>query len=513
MQNINYPITAKLSYLFVSLILIVLVCCQNSEFEQPAEKILARIGNKTISESEFLRRAEYTIRPSYCAGDNYIHKKIVLNSLMAEKMMALEAGEDNKLTQNEEFQLYLKGRKEQAMRQFLYYNDAFKKVELDSNELKKAYKSAGRTYDISYFTVDTEDAANAIKSVIEEKNATFDEIFVELIGEKEVPRREITYSQPEESIIHNTLFMNDVKKNQTIGPLKIDNNSYVVLKVNGWKDELDLTNSQIQDKISTVKEVLTERKAIKIYYNYVGDLMKGKTVEFNEKTFRKLVNIVGPIYYKSEQQKKEAFNKKFWNKDNSDMVLDDPANKLKEIKNNQLLTIDGNSWTVADYEKELISHPLVFRKRKFPRSEFAEQFKFAIVDMIRDKYITQDAYEKGYDKANIVNRNFHMWKDNLLALYQKEEIKKSFAVEGDTELEIIENKFNPYFNELQEKYNDIVEIDTDLFEKINITSVDMFVIQKNAAFPVIVPGFPKLTTDHALDYGKKMDKSINQMEY
>ena len=71
---------------------------------------------------------------------------------------------------------------------------------------------------------------------------------------------------------------------------------------------------------------------------------------------------------------------------------------------------------------------IIFWKLKFPKNEFAEQFKLAIVDMIRDKYITQDAYKKGYDKANIVNRNFQMWKDNLLALYQKEEMKKIIKV-------------------------------------------------------------------------------------
>jgi hypothetical protein len=505
MQNIIYSKWLNKKYVPIVFILFILVfSCQKVEDEQPFEKILVRIGEKTISENEFLRRAEYTIRPKYCADNNYIHKKIVLNSLVAEKMMALEAGENNKLTQNEDFQLYLKGRKEQAMRQFLYYSDAYKKVELDSSELKKVYKVAGRTYDVSYFTVDSEDAANAIKTVIEDKDATFDEIFSELIGGEEVPRREIKWTQPEETVVHNSLFIEKVEKGQTIGPLKVDDESYLVIKVNGWKDELPITNNQIRRKMNEVKEVLLERKATKIYYNYISDLMRGKSVEFNEEIFRKLVNIVGPMYYKKEREKREAFNKKFWNKDDSEMILDDSINKLNEIMNDELLIIDGNSWTVGDYNKEIISHPLVFRKRKFPKNDFSEQFKFAIVDLIRDKYITQDAYKKNYDKANIVNQNYEMWKDNLLALYQKEEIIKTFNIKGRSELDIIVEKLNPYFNELQKKYNDIVEIDIELFEKINLTSIDMFVIQKNAPFPVIVPGFPQLTTDHSLDYGKKI---------
>ena len=50
-----------------------------------------------------------------------------------------------------------------------------------------------------------------------------------------------------------------------------------------------------------------------------------------------------------------------------------------------------------------------------------------------------------------------------------------------------------------------MEIDIKSFENIKLTNIDMFVIQKNAAFPVIVPGFPQLTTDHSLDYGKIME--------
>jgi len=506
MQRLHiFPLIYKNSFFIVFMLFIIIFGCQDKKYEEPNEKILVRVGEKTISESEFLRRAEYTIRPTYCAGTNYIHKKIVLNSLIAEKMLALEAGENNKLSQNEEFQLYLKGRKEQAMRQFLYYNDSFKKVKLISNEIDEGYKTANRVYDISHFTVESEGAAKAIKSVMEEKGATFDEMFSELIGNEKVPRREISWAQPEETIIHNSLFLDKVEKGQTIGPLKVDDDSYIVIKVNGWKDELSITNSQIQERRNKVKEVLTERKAIKMHYNYISDLMKGKSVEFNEETFKKLVNIVGPLYYKSEQEKKEAFNKKFWNKDNNEMILEDSKSKLEEIRDNPLLTIDGNVWTVADYEKEIISHPLVFRKRKFAKNEFGEQFKLAIVDLIRDKYITQDAYEKEYDKVNIVKRNFEMWKDNLLALYQKEEMIKSFNIKESSEIEIIENKLNPYFNELQLKYNDVVEIDTDSFEKINLTNIDMFVIQKNAAFPVIVPGFPQLTTEHSLDYGRVME--------
>ena len=86
--------------------------------------VLAIIGNKTITIQDFIRRSEYTIRPSYCSRSNYLHKKIVLNSLIAEKLTATEMeNADDKLLESDHFKNFLKGRKEQAMRQ-IFYNDS-----------------------------------------------------------------------------------------------------------------------------------------------------------------------------------------------------------------------------------------------------------------------------------------------------------------------------------------------------------------------------------------------------
>ena len=50
---------------------------------------------------------------------------------------------------------------------------------------------------------------------------------------------------------------------------------------------------------------------------------------------------------------------------------------------------------------------------------------------------------------------------------------------------------------------------TDQFEEIKLTGIDMFVIQNNAPYPVIVPEFPQLTTHNMLDYGKKFAMGKN----
>jgi len=494
------------SYFFQYIVSILIITClfvscgKKDVTENIDEQILARVGDKTISVDEFIRRAEYTIRPPYCSNENYIHRKIVLNSLIAEKLLALEAGENNELTRNEQFQDYILGRQEQAMRQWLYHEVAYKKVKLDTNEIKKIYKLAGRTYKLEYCSVEDSSIARLIHKEVLQGNGPFEDACRKHLGIFEIPKREVNWNKQNNDVIQDVLFSEPLKKNQFVGPVQTDEGYCLLMKVTGWTERLVFADTDVQNRWNDVTENLTEKHAIQIYEDYIASVMKGKKVQFARDAFFRLAEIVAPYYIKTEEEKKEAFNKRFWK---DEIVPGTIGGNIEQILDHSLLQIDGQTWTVAKLVKELRSHPLVFRKRKMNTSEFPEQLKLAIVDLIRDKYLTQQAYDKGYDKIGIVKRNTNMWKDNLLALYQKNRFLETVENKGKDYMNIITQNLNPYIDSLQAKYNNVIEIDTDEFEKIKLTRIDMFVIQRNAPFPVIVPSFPLLTMDNRLDYGRK----------
>lgn len=492
--------------IFLPLFAFVLFHCGRKENPEKKEIILARIGDRIITQNEFLRRAEYTIRPAYCSGDGYIHKKIVLNSLIAEKLLALEAGDNNELMQNEDVRLYLQGRKEQAMRQWSYYKEGFEKVELDDDEIKNVYDLAGRSYKLAYFSVNDAALAERVRKEIQ-TGKSFEDSHRAGGTLAQIAEREVAYEAPESKVIHEALFSSELKKDQILGPLKVEDGSALFLKIEGWTDHLAISDAQIQRRWQDVSQRLTESMAEDVYDEYIGKLMRGKRLEFDPSTFRKIVNIVGPYYLKSSDEKKTMFNKQLWNADDNTNMMASMGNQLDAILDAPLFRIDGQIWTVRDLEKEMKIHPLVFRKRQLSKRDFAEQFKLAVVDMVRDRYITKDAYEKGYDREETVQRSVETWKDNLLALYQQNKFLKNTGQQENfnTEyLKIVENTLNPYVDSLQAKYAPNIEINTTAFENVKLTSVDMMVIQRNVPFPIVVPGFPVLTTDHALDYGRTM---------
>ncbi|MCD6100366.1 MAG: hypothetical protein J7K33_07290, partial [Candidatus Marinimicrobia bacterium] len=125
------------------LLLLVVSYCSRNLPKIDKSKIIAKVGNRYITEDEFIRRAEYTPRPPYCRQNYYVHKKIILNTLIAEKLFALEEEKSNRsVLENENVRNYLIGRKEQAMRKWHYYLTAYSKVKLDTEEIKRYYKNS-----------------------------------------------------------------------------------------------------------------------------------------------------------------------------------------------------------------------------------------------------------------------------------------------------------------------------------------------------------------------------------
>jgi len=500
-NNMNLAIT-----IFVMSILLLATSCSDTENSIPDQKILAQIGDKKITINEFIKRSEYTLRPAYCRDNNYIHKKIVLNSLIGEKLLALESGPDNELTNNSDFQAYLEGRKEQAMRQVHFYEEFYKPVNLSQDQIDNEFKMAGRTYDISYFTIRDKNMASVISKNLEEKKNSFEEIYESLSGDTLVPTRTVSWEKPENKKIRTALFKNSPQKGELIGPMNINDDQLVFIKINGWTDKQVVTEMDYHDRHQKVSEFLKDEEAWVDYKDYVAQVMKNKRLEFYEDTFKKMVQLVAPVYLKSAEAKRQLFNNSFWQDNNDKEEISKLPDNLDKMAHHPFFSIDGRVWTIERFRAYLKKHPLVFRKEAKNKRNFAEQFKFAVVDMIRDYYITQDAYAKDYDKFEIVKREIEIWEDHMLSMYQKYKYLESVKIEDKDQMKIVTNYLTPYVTSLQKKYDDDIVINIQEFEKIELTNIDLIALRPDQPYPIVTPSFPLLTNNHRLDYGKMIQQ-------
>jgi hypothetical protein len=480
----------------------ILFCCSRKP-HQSGEKILVRIDNKTtISLNEFIRRAEYTPRPDYCRLNSYLNKKIILNSLIAEKLLAMEAGESNPITQDKAFQLYIRGRKEQAMRQWMHHVEATDQVVLDPEKVRNAFQMAGREYEIEYYTVNDKSLLKQTGNE-PESGQLFEARYIRMTGDTLLPRRKIKWVDREHPLVHAALFENNVQKGEVLKPITIDEDQILCIRILGWSDEMALTEQQQRERLNRVRQNLVELEAEKIWTKRVSEIMRGKRLDFNEDVFRKLSALFFSVYFHTDEERRNQFIEKIWG-----IEEQDPKKIVENLNDADFLRqpffqVEGTVWTVADFRQVIQLHPLVYRERKMPSEAFAKQFRLAVADLVRDTYVTREAYKKGYDRVPVVQRNMNMWRDSYIALYQRQAFldsvgeKRNFIKNYHT---IIEDRLNPYIRKLQKKHHKQIELDFDLFESISLSSIDLFVKQPEQPFIYVVPTFPLITTEHLIDY-------------
>lgn len=482
--------------------LLLALSCGKKPADEPQEKILVTVGNKTISVDEFKYRTELTVRPIFPGKNPDNLKKTYLNNLIIEKLFSLESGDNNKVVQNKSFQAYLKGIKEQLMREELYYREAFNKVALDTNEIKKIYNLAGREYQLAFFSIHNSDLAEKIQSAIDAEPDSINLIFEDLtkLAGKSFEQT-VKYKDPENLAIHETLFSEPVEPGTIIGPLKIEDDYYLMMKVIDIK-YVPAIGQDAQTRWSEVTEKMTQNKASHLWEGYMNKVMKGKKIKFEKPVFDKLADLFLKIKLATKKEEKEAILQKFWQNEEADLTIATIDSK-EAILDLPFFTIDDRVWTVRDFRDELMSHPLVYRKQKIEKKEFKQQFQYAIADLIRDHYLTKEAYNKALDKNPKVSRRTEMWRDSYVAINHRDEILKQSAknVNSDSTNESERNTyFAGYISSLQQKYGDLITIDNEALDQIKLTNVNLFVIQQHVPFPVPVPSFPVLTNKSRLDY-------------
>jgi hypothetical protein len=163
----------------MKLFLILFFCCtaliicagdknSGSKSSPDADIIIAKAAGREIYYSDFIARAEYTFRPVYCKGNSNNDKNIVLNNLIAEKLLAAEAAKQKDNELYPDFINMINGRKEQKMRELLYRQEGIDKAAPAKSEIEKYYELSGRTYKVQYLNINNKDAAEKTAAVLRE---------------------------------------------------------------------------------------------------------------------------------------------------------------------------------------------------------------------------------------------------------------------------------------------------------------------------------------------------------
>ena len=461
--------------------------------------VLVKIKDEVITRNDFIKRAEYTIRPAYCKSSNQIHKKIILNSLIAEKLMALDIneyiGSDN-FSSN-----FLEGIKEQKMREVFLDEKVYNKINIDADVLLSHISNSTKTYNVNFINISNDTTISAINYLLDNGEG-FDRICKEYLGLEEIPSKSIDYFSENEPIISNNIFNQEHMLGDIIGPMVAKDKSVLFVRIIDWVDKPLITDSERKNHKNLILQKLNEIEQIDIYDKFIVDMMKGYKVKFLEKPFFAIADKAYQFYI----LKNVASND---NSSTGEFDLIEFSKDLNMDINESFLEINKQSFSI-EYINNLISkHPLLFRSEKISMRDFPLYFKYAIVDLLRDEQMTQIAYADKYDNHIQVVKEYNLFRGaSLSALHLRALLDRNNIPPGDYNNDpelIINNLLNDYVDTLQTKYSDYISIDFDLLDDISLTHIDLYAYKKGVPYPMIVPLFPLLTNRHTIDYGKPIN--------
>jgi hypothetical protein len=453
-------------------------------------RILARIGDRTITVNEFEYRSELTVRPKFPARKGTALNRTLLNDLLLEKIFAMEAGKQNPLIRKERFRAFLQGIREQSMREALYRNAMAKETKVDTAELKNRYRAAGREYDVAFYTIHKKEIARQIQERLLVNPGSAADVFDELGGAVRQPRHTVRWKDPENDLIHEALFTRPVPKDTVIGPVRLDNDLYLMMKVIDWADHPAIGGEEAQIRWNEVRQKALDVRSRAAWQDYVIRRMSGMKIEFNPPVYKKLAELSYLMYTASGDSERQTISRRF-----SGTLNDAPAAESfggeEGFKKQPFFTVNGKVWTVEDFQKALDVHPLVYRNRADSRSAYAAEFRYAVWDLLRDQLLTKDAYDRSLDKSDEVRRTVEWWSDAMVAQYQRdrvlEKLADRFHTAGDSRL--LTGRYAAYTDSLLAAYSKRTWIDTPTLNKIELTNVDMIAYKPGVPYSLAVPGF------------------------
>ncbi len=458
--------------------------------------ILVEINDRVITKNDFIIRSEYTIRPSYCKSNNQIHKKIILNSLIAEKLLAIEI--EDYISEDNFSDNFLNGIKEQYMRDYLLKDMVYSKIDINPMVIEKYLENSLKVYDLYFISIPSEPVANSINMLLAQ-GIEFEDICMDYLNLKGIPEIKMDFFYEKDPAIHESIFLNSLSKNQVIGPILAKDNKHLFIKVKDFVYSPLITSNEISNHTNMVNQKLYELTQVKEYDIYIKEIMKDYSVVFNSDVFVKLAN--------------EAYNY-YIDRNNliNDQVLSSSLVFSKRDSINyydEIFTLNGNSYNVSYLDNLISKHPLVFRNQNISRKEFGMQFKYALVDLIRDERLNEIAYKNNYDINDDVMKDYRIFSDATSSRLHLEALLKSnnFPLDqfNENPESIIDNYLNQYIDSLQVSYSEKIKINFNLLNEIELTDIDLYAYKKGVPYPMVVPVFPVLTNKSVIDYGKEVN--------
>ncbi len=442
-------------YLKYFCVLFVLIITSNI-FAQ--DSIIAKVGPLKITKEEFTDRFELVPQLTK-AGDQSSKKYDLLYSLIAEKLWALEAENEN-LDTALIMQTAYKSIEKMYVRDALYKIEIANKVKVTDkeifNDFKKYYSELSVSSLLEKDSAEIYDDYRILNSGI-----SFDSLVSN--NNKIVDTTMIKYGVMDEK--NENLFYN-LKIGEYTAPVNTGY-GWAIFKINDIKTK-SYKSEDAGAAAQKIKKVIEERKTDKVYRKYLNKFLAYMHVESDGDIFWRISDLLTKVM--GDRKLKDAIS----DSQNVNLEADDILKLESELGDEAL----GKPF--IKFKKDPITTIIFLRQflfdgfflKKVDENIISEKLNSRVKTFIERELLAREGYRRGLQNLPEVRSQLNMWRLNYLANIFKQKIIDSVKVTDDEVYQyyIKKNEFkmeNPPEVNILEILTDSLDVAEKVLDEVN----------------------------------------------
>lgn len=456
------------------------------------DSIIARVGDKAITAREFL--ASYEFGPSFAKREKD-SKSIYLKYMIDEKLLALKGYSEN-LDTTERAKELLNAITGDISTDQMFMDDIFNKVKVSKKKIEKGVSEKQFSYQIKWIYAPNKQRLHLYATILK-TGISFDSVFnmqlkIDSVTADtrtmQVDKFDLRWRNPQFASVVDTM-----KISQVSLPVHGPDGYYIVKLADTWKSMI-VGEAKHDREAKNVEFILKKEKADKISDKFIHNMMIRHNPIIKGKVFDILRSYLGGYYLP-----KEKYNK--WNLD-SRLKKELKELKTKDYNNLALVRMNSDSITISDFIRWFRPRDNYEKFNDESFNSFSASIERMVWEMVRDKYLIDLAYEKGYQNKEIIKQQTKWWKDKIVYSIVRDQIANSvgLAIENPSSLKaenkqkLLRAKLLHAIISLREKYH--VVINKKLLNSLKVHNsddpgaVDFYIIKRGGIYPH--PAYPTI---------------------
>lgn len=471
----------KVWLIFTAILFFIPNCTKNE-----TDNIIAKVGTLSVSVEEF--KDAYQFNPHLSSVKNpQTAKQIVLNSLIAEKLIARQGYEKNSQNQSR-IKLQSDQYEREAIIEKFWQDKIFNEITISENELLEAYYKSKKEKIVQFINYKNKRQAYNDYQKIKEGLS-----FEEIAGLNGLPLNCI----PADTIkmfgklpnLEERVF--SMKINEISAPVK-EGKFYFIVKLTGERENIFTSEMDFAQQRKKIQKELKKSKSFKNFQNYVNTHLSSDNFKLDKNQFKELVRKTENSLFEKAELNQSKSNEYLLDiyfdnaKNNRDQFLKQPVVKFS----------NGTTWDTGTLLQRIAVSPYTVDKRS--KGAFRHSMIAAAKNILNDELLVNHAGKLKLHKTAYVKRQKQMWRDYLVYKKQLAEIIRQADKNSNENI----NKNALYTKAVEDYLLDKIsqcktEINYEALDTLNLIKTDMVVLKRHfpgrTISPVIKPftGMPK----------------------